>query len=107
MGGSGNVTTSDFWVCRDDEGLLHNAKVTRFFDAAGRLTSIQVASACRPRVQQTPIDPSSGYHAANLPPTTLSNPWGRDRITLVEYRIREAPTCVRCATLANAFAGDV
>jgi hypothetical protein len=106
MGGSSNETKYDFWVCRDSDGLLHNVKVGRFYNAAGQLTQVQLASACRPRVQQEIIKPADGYHAHHLPPITLGNAWGKDRVTIVEYRIREAPTCVRCATAPNIFAGN-
>lgn len=90
----------DTWVCRDTDGVLHVAKVDRYFDGHNKLVQIQGCTACRPSVSSC-LAPAGDWSGAKLPPLTLGNQWGKDCITLVEYRIREAPTCVRCAVLAR------
>jgi hypothetical protein len=97
MGGSQNESKYDIWVCRDSDGLLHTVKIGRFFDAAGHLVRLQASAACRPRVQQLAVGSPNSYSGRSLPNMTLGNQWGKDRVTLVEYCVREAPTCVRCA----------
>ena len=90
----------DTWVCRDIDGLLHVAKVERYFDSRDRLVQIQACTACRPRVQSSSIPPGD-WAGTKLPPLMIGNNYGRWAITLIEFRIQEAPTCVHCVVMAR------
>lgn len=90
----------DTWVCRDTDGVLHVAKVERYFDDHNKLVGMQGCTACRPMVSSCTV-PSGDWGGAKLPPLTLGSRWNEAYLTLVEFWIREAPTCVRCAVLAR------
>ena len=84
------LTKRDRWVCRDSAGLLHNAMVARFFDTEGELYTLQVSTACQPAVRQINLAPGSGHVGQHLPQVLL------ERFILVEYNVREVPTCLQC-----------
>lgn len=90
----------DFWTCRDTDGLLHAAKIERFFDARDVLVRMQGCTACRPRVQSCAI-PSGDWHGKELPPLALGDRNDRNGIVLIEYWVREAPTCVTCVAMGR------
>lgn len=90
----------DTWVCRDTNGVLHVAKIERYFDDHNKLIQVQGCTACRPSVS-TYTSPPGDWSGRKLPPLSLGNEHGKDRITLIEFWVREAPTCVRCAALAR------
>lgn len=90
----------DTWVCRDTAGLLHVAKVERYFDQYDKLVKIQACTACRPSVQSSSVLPGD-WAGTKLPPLLIGNNHGHWAITLIEYRVRESPTCVHCAVLAT------
>lgn len=90
----------DFWVCRDTNGVLHAAKIERFFDGHNQLVQLQGCTGCRPRVQSCSV-PQGDWHGKKLPPLSIGDSNGRNGITLIEYWVREAPTCVTCVTIAR------
>lgn len=78
----------DRWVIRDDVGLLHNALVFRVFDDNGNIRVFQVSTACAPVVKQYKANPD---HPSNLPPSVSHGDF-----LIVEWHVREAPTCLIC-----------
>lgn len=90
MGGSSNQAKYDYWVIRDDVGLLHNALVYRQFDAEGMLLVFQVSTACRPAVQQFFNVNRYDWSGTRLPRVSHGN------FLIVEWRVREVPTCLEC-----------
>lgn len=91
---------TDTWVCRDSSGLLHVAKIQRCFSDRDALTQMQGCTACHPRVQPCMI-PLGDWHGRKLPPFSIGDRDGHAGFTLIEYWIREAPTCVTCAVTAR------
>lgn len=88
MGGSTNQNRYDRWVVRDDTGLLHNALVYRQFDAVGDLKVFQVSTACCPAVKQ--------YSMPSTYVGTMPKNVNHGNFLIVEWRVREAPTCLEC-----------
>lgn len=93
---------TDFWVCRDETGVLHDTQVHRTHDATGHLKFLSVKTACRPYggTEALGVGP---WGVSNLPYVVIGNRHGKDRITIVAYRVREAPTCMRCLGTPKVF----
>lgn len=89
----------DRWVVRDDMGLLHNAMVARYFNSDNELVTLQVATACHPAVEQyegiDKVNTNGVWSGSNLPSLTMRGPKG-SRFQVVEYHVREIPTCLQC-----------
>lgn len=86
----------DTWVCRDTEHVLHLAKMSRYFNDGSKLIKIYTTLACYPRTIST-IPARGDWFGRKLPPVTYPGPFNDGFIMLVEYDVREAPTCVKCA----------
>lgn len=86
------------WTCRDTEHVLHLAKVSRYFNDDGKLVQVDVTLACCPTTV-TAIPAKGDWHGRKLPPVVHPGSSGNGRVTLtlIEYGVREAPTCVKCA----------
>lgn len=90
-------TKYDVWSVRDAAGLIHTAKVGRFYNG-GSLRAIQVATACHPAVKQVTNDRNQDWSsAALLPQIVLAD------FVITEWRLREDPTCIACMSVADAF----
>lgn len=87
----------DRWVVRDDFGLLHNALIARYFNSNDELCTLQVATACHPRMEQIEnLNTHGAYWSGSvLPSVTLTNN-GSHRFQIIEYHVREVPTCLQC-----------
>lgn len=83
-------TKRDRWVCRDDAGLLHMAMIMRFYDLNDALHLMQASTACDPVMHQLNVAPDSGFVGQHLPRI------GMKGFILVEYNVREVPTCLQC-----------
>ena len=102
----------DLWTVRDDRGLLHRAQVRRAFDSNDELFEFAVATACAPvfRVRKRHGDPVDsftlpwGNGKTKLPAVVFS--LHRGLFTVIEYYVKDAPTCMPCLTvvLPAAFA---
>jgi hypothetical protein len=92
------VTTTnvkrDRWVVRDDLGLLHNALVARFFNSDNEIVTVQVSTACCPKVMQMEGLRGNYWHGSSLPSIVLHG-LGRP-FQVIEYHVREVPTCLMC-----------
>ena len=78
----------DRWTVRDGEGLLHAALLTRLFDDEGKFRAYQVSTGCSPVVKQYAV---RQWIATDLPPETVHG-----NFTIVEWRVREQPSCLAC-----------
>lgn len=92
-----NEVEISLWTVRDTDGLLHAAVVHRFIDAAdGTIKSMRVATACAPQLRQrSHRDSDAPWRGASLPAVRLAN-----GSVVVEYRVRDAVTCLRCHALS-------
>jgi hypothetical protein len=89
-------TQFDIWVCRDTNDLLHVVRMMRYFNSLDYLVHMNGSLACWPWVTGQRCL-GGDWRGNKLPPFTHRVPVGRgDDITLIEYWVREAPTCVRC-----------
>lgn len=79
----------DRWVCRDDAGLLHNTMVARYFNSDDKLVTLQVSTACRPKVVQ--VEGLEGRWPEDKLPSVMM-----DNIMILEYRVRDYVTCLQC-----------
>jgi len=81
------------WAVRDEAGLVHTAQVARFFDDDDDvITAFEVSTACHPRVMSVRGHGQSDWVGCYLPATMITA-----RFTIVEWNVREAPTCLGCA----------
>lgn len=81
----------DRCVIRDDRGLLHNALLYRKFLLDGSLRLYQISTGCMPSPRLYIVRPE---HRSAWPPVGL---W-HDNVWIIEWRVREAPTCLVCVT---------
>ena len=87
----------DCWTVRDSSGVLHAAQLCRFYKGHA-LQAFQISTACHPVVKQILNHQSLDWgSAADLPATPLGD------IVIVEWRVREDPTCLACLAVAEAF----
>ena len=87
-----NMVKRERWIVRDYGGVLHNAMVARYFNHAGQLVTLQVATACHPFVTQFAIDEENRgrYSGRQLPGVHHGG------FAIVDWKVNEAPTCMRC-----------
>jgi hypothetical protein len=95
------VRLTNFWVCRGVNGLLHVAKIERVFNTQGVLVHMQGCTACLPRLQSCRV-PRGDWGGKNLPQLTLDAGDGYSWILLIEYWVRETPTCLNCVVMARS-----
>jgi len=96
----------DEWIVQDSRGVTHVAKIGRVYDDAGALLLFQVSTACHPIVTQLQRSALSAWLGGDLPPVILDGRWDddhRDDLVIIKYRLREAPTCVRCVATPKVF----
>jgi hypothetical protein len=94
----------DIWAVRDDAGLVHTASVTRYIDD-DTVTVLHVSTGCVPRVAQTRNDKGEPWIGVHLPKvliyaaseSTNYQDVAVPRFTIVEWNVRETPTCFGCA----------
>ena len=86
----------DIWVVRDDAGMLHRAAVHRYFWEDRAVRAINVATACRPSVTRVSNTHRADWSGVNLPKLA------HDSLVLVEWRVREEPTCLACLVAEGA-----
>jgi len=94
------------WAVRDEAGLVHTAQVARFFDDDDDvITAFEVSTACHPRVTSVRGHGQPDWVGCYLPATMITDPMTspavpvgyQTRFTIVEWNVREAPTCLGCA----------
>lgn len=92
-----NETTRDHWIVRDEGNVLHVAQLARTCDRDGRLLAFQIATGCAPIVKRYEL-PQPTYWAGSSMPTVAHGGF-----TIVEWHVREAPTCLACVVVSEAF----
>jgi hypothetical protein len=90
----------DRWVVRDHTGLLHTAQLLRQYsdDDEDMLLAIQVATGCAPMVKRYELP--QPHHV--LRPEDVPTVW-HGGFTIVEWRVRENPTCLGCIVVSEGF----
>ena len=89
----------DKWIVRDETGMLHRAAVHRFFWADGSLRAFHVSTACRPHITRVTNKDKQDWSGARLPLMV------HETVTIVEWRVREEPTCLACIVHPNEVFG--
>lgn len=90
----------DYWVVRDEGNMLHAAQVLRQYsdDDEDMLLAIQVATGCAPMVKRYEFpQPHHVLRPDDLPTV------GHGGFVIVEWRVRENPTCLACIIASEAF----
>lgn len=90
----------DIWVCRAADGVLHIAKVERYFNSDHQLRLMQGCTACRPVTLRCASSPGV-WTGTVLPPLVIDTPANLPVIMLVAYDVSEAPTCVTCVAMGR------
>lgn len=95
-----NGMCDDLWGVRDANGVLHVARVQRFFGSESELIKLIVRTGCSPRpVAWVRANGNHAHYAGrDLPQVVLSN--GR---LITEWRVVEATTCVACAAAPRSL----
>lgn len=90
----------NYWVVRDDGGMLHVAHLLRQYsdDDEDKLLTFQVATGCAPVVKRHNLPVP--YHVTQ--PTDMPTVM-HGGFTIVEWRVREEPTCLGCIVVSEAF----
>jgi hypothetical protein len=83
----------DYMVVRDSSGLLHAAQLYRKFDDDGALRLFQVSTACAPTVKQ--------YTTPERYTKAMPEQVEHGGFLIVEWRVRENPTCLTCVVTPN------
>ena len=91
-----NGILADYWTVRDGEGVLHRALVRRYFDDIGRVVFFEAATGCHPVARHLSNTHRDDWAGADLPRLYLS---GHPEFTIVEWRVREIPTCLACVSI--------
>jgi hypothetical protein len=101
----------NIWAVRDADGLVHMAQVVRFFseDVDGLITALQVSTTCHPASTMVGNPQRQPWSGQVLPRTGLHDPVtspgtpiaAKLRFTIVEWNVREAPTCLSCVALGG------
>jgi hypothetical protein len=90
----------DFWVVRDESGMLHAAQLLRQYsdEDEDMLLAVQISTACAPVVKRYELPVP--HHCLRVDDIPSIHHGG---FTIVTWRVREAPTCLACVVVAEAF----
>jgi hypothetical protein len=101
----------DIWAVRDADGLVHMAQVIRFFsdNVDGLITSLNVSTACHPAATMVGNPQNLTWTGHRLPRVDFHDPVttpgtpiaAKLRFTVVDWNVREAPTCLMCIALGG------
>jgi hypothetical protein len=90
----------DYWVVRDEGGMLHAAMLMRQFsdDDEDLLLGFQIATGCAPAVKRYDLPvPHHVLRPEDMPSVMHGG------FHIVEWRVRENPTCLACIIVSEAF----
>lgn len=90
----------DYWIVRDETGLLHVAQLLRQYDDEDEdmLLALQISTGCAPVVKR--YDLPAPHHV--LRPEDLPSVM-HGGFVIAEWRVREEPTCLACIVVSEAF----